>query len=353
MKPLYLQTALAAALTAMATPSLAMNIGEFKVLSYNAQPLRAMLPIEAQPWEWRNMWASAQTNQSGLGLTAMLFKPTGDQTKGYMEIKSKGIITQPMVDIQIRLESGHKTTVHHAPIFINTNTVQAVHAATPISQVNISTDLNTPVVQEKNKTPEVLTFNIKRGDTIYKLIRNHRPRDWTLTRAFRHVFNTNRHAFSGKPYDFHTLRVGSTIVIDWNAAPTVNQVVNSRAIKSEPRRSTALMVRRPSAPAVQIKRDPMVKVSLPNSTPTTRPIPRPPSLQIKPQINISEVQTNANIVNAVSNSEIVKPPPTLRGRHVNVPQSMLPTVTSDDHASVLRHRIAKLQQELSALQHRN
>lgn len=39
----------------------ALTVGEARVLSYTEQPLRVLIPIKAQPWEWKAMWASAQT----------------------------------------------------------------------------------------------------------------------------------------------------------------------------------------------------------------------------------------------------------------------------------------------------
>lgn len=107
------------ALAAMASPAYALNVGEARVLSFADQPLRVLIPIKAQGWEWREMWASAQTYQVGLGLTATLYKPTGERTEGVIEIRSKAPITEPIVDVQITFETGHRTTVHRTPILID------------------------------------------------------------------------------------------------------------------------------------------------------------------------------------------------------------------------------------------
>ena len=119
MKRSHLFTAAAGAVAAMASPAYAINVGEARVLSFTDQPLRVLIPIKAQSWEWRAMWASAQTYQVGLGLTATLYKPTGERTEGVIEIRSKAPITEPIVDLQITFETGHRTTVHRTPILID------------------------------------------------------------------------------------------------------------------------------------------------------------------------------------------------------------------------------------------
>lgn len=119
MKCSHLFTAAAVAVAAMASPAYALTIGDARVLSFADQPLRVLIPIKAQGWEWRAMWASAQTYQIGLGLTATLYKPTGDRTEGVIEIRSKAPITEPIVDLQITFETGHRTTVHRTPILID------------------------------------------------------------------------------------------------------------------------------------------------------------------------------------------------------------------------------------------
>lgn len=119
MKRSHLFTAAAGAVAAMASPAYAINVGEARVLSFTDQPLRVLIPIKAQGWEWRAMWASAQTYQVGLGLTATLYKPTGERTEGVIEIRSKAPITEPIVDLQITFETGHRTTVHRTPILID------------------------------------------------------------------------------------------------------------------------------------------------------------------------------------------------------------------------------------------
>lgn len=119
MKRSHFFTAAAGAVAAMASPAYALTIGDARVLSFADQPLRVLIPIKAQGWEWRAMWASAQTYQIGLGLTATLYKPTGDRTEGVIEIRSKAPITEPIVDLQITFETGHRTTVHRTPILID------------------------------------------------------------------------------------------------------------------------------------------------------------------------------------------------------------------------------------------
>lgn len=119
MKRSHLLTAAAGALATMASPAYALNVGEARVLSFTDQPLRVLIPIKAQGWEWRAMWASAQTYQRGLGLTATLYKPTGERNEGFIEIRSKAPITEPIVDLQITFETGHRTTVHRTPILID------------------------------------------------------------------------------------------------------------------------------------------------------------------------------------------------------------------------------------------
>lgn len=119
MKRSHLLTAAAGALATMAAPAHALTVGEARVLSFTDQPLRVLIPIKAQGWEWRALWASAQTYQRGLGLTATLYKPTGDKTEGVIEIRSKAPITEPIVDLQITFETGHRTTIHRTPILID------------------------------------------------------------------------------------------------------------------------------------------------------------------------------------------------------------------------------------------
>lgn len=137
MKRSHLFTAAAGAVAAMASPAYALNVGEARVLSFTDQPLRVLIPIKAQGWEWRAMWASAQTYQVGLGLTATLYKPTGERTEGVIEIRSKAPITEPIVDLQITFETGHRTTVHRTPILIDVQqqTVSvAENQAAPVPQ---------------------------------------------------------------------------------------------------------------------------------------------------------------------------------------------------------------------------
>lgn len=119
MKRSQLFTAAAGAIAAMSSPAYALTVGEARVLSFTDQPLRVLIPVKAQAWEWRAMWASAQTYQRGLGLTATLYKPTGERTEGVIEIRSKAPITEPIVDLQITFETGHRTTVHRTPILID------------------------------------------------------------------------------------------------------------------------------------------------------------------------------------------------------------------------------------------
>lgn len=119
MKRSHLFTAAAGAMAAMSSPAYALTVGEARVLSFTDQPLRVLIPVKAQAWEWRAMWASAQTYQRGLGLTATLYKPTGERTEGVIEIRSKAPITEPIVDLQITFETGHRTTVHRTPILID------------------------------------------------------------------------------------------------------------------------------------------------------------------------------------------------------------------------------------------
>lgn len=130
MKRSQLFTAAAGAVAAMASPAYALTVGEARVLSFTDQPLRVLIPIKAQGWEWRAMWASAQTYQVGLGLTATLYKPTGERTEGVIEIRSKAPITEPIVDLQITFETGHRTTVHRTPILIDVQH-QSVSVAEP------------------------------------------------------------------------------------------------------------------------------------------------------------------------------------------------------------------------------
>ena len=88
-----LLTAVAGAAASLVAPAHALTVGEAKVLSYTDQPLRVLIPIKAQGWEWKALWASAQTYQRGLGLSAMLYKPVGEKTDGFIEIRSQSPIT--------------------------------------------------------------------------------------------------------------------------------------------------------------------------------------------------------------------------------------------------------------------
>lgn len=125
----------------MAAPAHALTVGEARVLSFTDQPLRVLIPIKAQGWEWRALWASAQTYQRGLGLTATLYKPTGDKTEGVIEIHSKAPITEPIVDLQITFETGHRTTIHRTPILIDVQHASAavVETQAPVPQNPIDT----------------------------------------------------------------------------------------------------------------------------------------------------------------------------------------------------------------------
>ena len=114
-----LLTAIAGAAASLAAPAHALTVGEAKVLSYTDQPLRVLIPIKAQGWEWKALWASAQTYQRGLGLSAMLYKPVGEKTDGFIEIRSNSPITEPIVDLQITFDTGHRTTIHRTPILID------------------------------------------------------------------------------------------------------------------------------------------------------------------------------------------------------------------------------------------
>jgi glutaryl-CoA dehydrogenase len=42
-------------------PAYAMTVGEAKVLSYTDQPLRVLIQLKAQGWEWKALFASVQT----------------------------------------------------------------------------------------------------------------------------------------------------------------------------------------------------------------------------------------------------------------------------------------------------
>ena len=136
MKRSHLLTAAAGALATLAAPAHALTVGEARVLSFTDQPLRVLIPIKAQGWEWRALWASAQTYQRGLGLTATLYKPTGDKTEGVIEIRSKAPITEPIVDLQITFETGHRTTIHRTPILIDVQHASAtvVETQAPVPQ---------------------------------------------------------------------------------------------------------------------------------------------------------------------------------------------------------------------------
>lgn len=136
MKRSHLLTAAAGALATLAAPAHALTVGEARVLSFTDQPLRVLIPIKAQGWEWRALWASAQTYQRGLGLTATLYKPTGDKTEGVIEIRSKAPITEPIVDLQITFETGHRTTIHRTPILIDVQHASAtvVETQAPMPQ---------------------------------------------------------------------------------------------------------------------------------------------------------------------------------------------------------------------------
>ena len=135
MKRSHLLTAAAGAMASMVAPAYAITVGEARVLSYTDQPLRVLIPIKAQSWEWRAMWASAQTYQHGLGLTATLYKPTAGHTDGVIEIRSRTPITEPIVDLQITFETGHRTTVHRTPILID-----AQRVASNDQQATVSTN---------------------------------------------------------------------------------------------------------------------------------------------------------------------------------------------------------------------
>ena len=151
-----LLTAIAGAAASLAAPAHALTVGEAKVLSYTDQPLRVLIPIKAQGWEWKALWASAQTYQRGLGLSAMLYKPVGEKTDGFIEIRSQSPITDPIVDLQITFDTGHRTTIHRTPILIDVQH-EGVAIQRPDSGVAPSTAQGVPYQAPSHGRPPLLT----------------------------------------------------------------------------------------------------------------------------------------------------------------------------------------------------
>ena len=123
-----------AGIAAVAAPAHALTVGEARLLSYTEQPLRVLIPIKAQPWEWKAMWASAQTYQKGLGLVATLYKPNGEKQDGFIELRSKHPVTEPILDVQITFDTGHRTTIHRTPILLDQDNRPS--SATPLPQAS-------------------------------------------------------------------------------------------------------------------------------------------------------------------------------------------------------------------------
>ena len=338
MKRSHLFTAAAGAVAAMASPAYALNVGEARVLSFTDQPLRVLIPIKAQGWEWRAMWASAQTYQVGLGLTATLYKPTGERTEGVIEIRSKAPITEPIVDLQITFETGHRTTVHRTPILIDVQqqTVSVAESqSAPVAQVS------RPVAAQNGPFPEVQAvvqptnehvrassyqpppefapasarasqgngipvppslanqpglaskparsnqgtgedqYVVKSGDGLHAIASKHKPALWSTEEAMVHIHKNNRQAFAGSAYN--TLKAGAVLTFAWDGAP---QQTQARAL---PKSGTAF-----------------------------------------PELRAPE--------------NFAEP----RAQHAPAPSSFF--TENDARAAVLRHRMIQIQQELNALQ---
>lgn len=272
-----LLTAMAGAAASIAAPTHALTVGDAKVLSYTDQPLRVLIPLNAQGWEWKSLWASAQTYQRGLGLTAMLYKPQGEKTDGFIEIRSASPVSEPIVDLQITFDTGHRTTVHRTPILIDVPNESGkpqdkatsgipgrtsassnltlppgavlvdpseVHSKAPVvatdvkaseykdpplfppqslraSQGNgVSTErripipkaLPTPASIEKRSASNV-EYHVKNGDGLYAIVNKFKPALWSHDEAMQHVYDNNRHAFSGKKYN--TLKAGVVLSLDF------------------------------------------------------------------------------------------------------------------------------------------
>ena len=128
MKSSKIAAAVVSAMAGAYAPAYAMTVGEAKVLSYTDQPLRVLIPLKAQGWEWKALFASVQTYQKGLGLSAILYKPSGSRQDGFIEIRSTEPVTEPIVDLQITFETGHRTTIHRVPILIDIQQTPVVTA---------------------------------------------------------------------------------------------------------------------------------------------------------------------------------------------------------------------------------
>lgn len=217
--------ALGAALMATAFgANAAIFINEPIVKSYYGQPLVVEIPVQADAADWDTMWGTVELS-NGLMMETSWKKPFAPGSLGSIEVKTSRPITEPVVDLKIRVESFKHQAVMYYPVLIDphgmsapTLTVQHPQGEPTVTTVpdikpelKYSSNLQVAPVkqieQPKTQVPPVVStveqnsthadITVKPGDTLFKIAKLNKPSNMTTFAAMQKIYKANKSRFGG------------------------------------------------------------------------------------------------------------------------------------------------------------
>lgn len=222
----------------------AIFINEPIVKSFYGQPLVVEIPVQADAADWDTMWGTVELS-NGLLMETSWKKPFAPGSLGSIEVRTNRPITEPVIDLKIRVESFKHQTMMYYPILIDKDGVsaptltmqhpngepvvssvpdikpelkyattltaakveqpQAVPAVTVIKPNTPNVSIQSPVVPNVTTqtavpvapTPDVTTFTVKPGDTLFKIAKLNKPSNMTTFAAMQKIYKLNKSKFGG------------------------------------------------------------------------------------------------------------------------------------------------------------